>query len=198
MRVQTVKLETNTDVKLMSHRKFRYSRRRAAKVVSLINRYSDPSVCELVGERGEELVLDGFANAGFRQIDRHVNEHEGVRWTESNHNLDFIFERDGRRYGVEVKNTLQYMEESELRLKMRMCDTLRITPVFAVRMLPRTWINELRIAGGYAMIMEWQMYPRAPKGLASEIRTELGLPVDIPKHLKDSTVGKLLKYFGHV
>jgi hypothetical protein len=59
-------------------------------------------------------------------------------------------------YGVEVKNTLGYMDYEEFHTKMRLCDHLGIRPVFAVRMMPRTWIRELIDSGGYAMILKHQ------------------------------------------
>ena len=43
-------------------------------------------------------------------VARHANEFEGRSWVTTGHNLDFIFRRDGVAYGVEVKNTLGYMD----------------------------------------------------------------------------------------
>ena len=45
---------------------------------------------------------------------RNTRTYEGRTWTDTAHDLDFIFERDGAAYGVEVKNTLGYMEHKEL------------------------------------------------------------------------------------
>ena len=114
--------------------KFRSFRRDAATLVSLVGQYSDPNVCASLGLHG-------------------------LRWTETGHDLHFIFERDEVAYGVEVKNSLSYMEQDEFRIKIRLCKHLNVRPVFAVRMLPRPWIIELVSAGGYAMIFEIPAVP---------------------------------------
>lgn len=111
-------------------------------------------------------------------------------WAETEHNLDFIFERDGRAYGVEVKNTLSYMDRKEFEIKIRLCETLGITPVFAVRMLPKTWAYELISRGGYAMILKYQLYPWAHIELARRVARELSLPVDAPKALAEGTMNR--------
>lgn len=43
------------------HRRYRYPRRQIAEVMELVNRYVTPEVSRAVGDRGEDLVLDGFA-----------------------------------------------------------------------------------------------------------------------------------------
>jgi hypothetical protein len=39
-----------------------------------------------------------------------ANSYRERRWDTTKHNLDLIFERDGRAYGIEVKNTLGYVD----------------------------------------------------------------------------------------
>jgi hypothetical protein len=55
-------------------------------------------------------------------------------------------------------------------------------------MLPRSWIEEVRQAGGFALIMKWQLYPPAHKELAKVVKTKLSLPVDAPRALADGTM----------
>jgi hypothetical protein len=109
---------------------------------------------------------------------------------ETEHNLDFIFERDRRAYGVEVKNTLSYMDRNEFEIEIRLCETLGVTPVFAVRMLPKTWTYELIGRGGYAMILKYQLYPWTHVELARRVARELRLPVDSPKALAEGTMNR--------
>ena len=115
-------------------------------------------------------------------------------WSESEHDLDFIFERDDRSYGVEVKNTLRYIDYDEFTTKIRMCEALGIARVFAVRMLPKSWIHELIGAGGFALILKYQLYPWAHRELARRVRTEFKLPVDAPRALEDGTMGRFLRW----
>jgi hypothetical protein len=63
--------------------------------------------------------LEGFARHEFVMKGRNTQSYGGKDWTKSGHNLDFIFGRDDIAYGVEVKNTLGYMEQEELRTKMK-------------------------------------------------------------------------------
>ncbi len=59
-----------------------------------------------MGLHGEMMVLEGFARSEFVMRGRNTREFRGRLWIETENNLDFIFERDGQAYGVEVKNTL--------------------------------------------------------------------------------------------
>ena len=68
------------------------------------------------------LVLEGFARSQFVMRGRDARNYGGREWTQTDHDLDFIFERDGRVYGVEVKNTLRYIDYAEFRTKIEMCE----------------------------------------------------------------------------
>src|SRR6266567_7189186 len=63
-------------------------------------------------------VIHLFWNRKYRYYRRAADE--VVRWTRTNHDLDFIFERNQVAYGVEVKNTLGYPEHSEIFIKLTM------------------------------------------------------------------------------
>lgn len=143
-----------------------------------------------IGLHGEAMILAGFALKEFILRGRDTNSFRGIEWTTTGHNLDFIFERDGKAYGVEVKNTLSYMDREEFSVKLSMCKFLGITPIFAVRMIPKTWINELIASNGYAMIMKYQLYPWTHIQLARRVATELGLPVDAPRALAEGTMNR--------
>ena len=146
-----------------------------------MNRYSSAAGDGTLGLQGEHLVLAAFARARFLLLGESTREHQGRDWSETEHNLDFIFEKAGASYGIEVKNTLGYMDLEEFVIKVRMCLHLGLTPVFAVRSLPKSWIDALVHAGGYAMIMGYQFYPWTHADLANEIRDKLRLPVDTPE-----------------
>lgn len=159
VRTEARRLATGSEIKLLWHRRHRYFKRDAKSVVELVDEYGSPNMCASIGMHGEWMILEGFARKEFVMRGWHVHEFNGRKWTESQHNLDFVFERDGRAYGVEVKNTLSYMDQSELSVKLKMCEHLGLTPIFAVRMLPKSWINNIIDQGGYAMIMGFQLYP---------------------------------------
>jgi len=147
-----------------------------------------------LGLQGEALVLEGFARSQFVMRNRDTRSHGGRTWTQTDHDLDFVFERDERVYGVEVKNTLRYMDYAEFSTKIEMCRALGIRPVFAVRMLPKSWIHEVIGAGGFALILKHQLYPWAHRDLARRVKTELGLPVDAPRALEGGTMARFLRW----
>lgn len=65
-------------------------------------------------------MLEGFARHEFVMKGRNARSYGEKEWTRTDHNLDFVFARDGLAYGVEVKNTLGYMDQEELRTKIEM------------------------------------------------------------------------------
>jgi hypothetical protein len=175
--------------------RYRYPRRQVAQVMELINGYVNPEVSRAVGDRGEELVLDGFAaQEGFGCLGRNVNTLDGLAWTETKHNLDFIFARDGRRYGVEVKNTLAYLGKDEFDAKIRLSEHLGLIPVFVCRALPKSWVWELRQRGGFSLIMRWQLYPPLLRELVDRLRERFDLPVDTPRRLERGTMARFVNW----
>src|SRR5260221_14385664 len=46
----------------------------------------------------------------------------------------------------------------------------RIRPVFVCRMLPKSWIFELLRAGGFALILKYQLYPSTHRELAKRVK----------------------------
>ena len=188
------KLKTGGSIILLWHRSFRYYRRSATRLIKLVEEYSTPNIGGALGLHGESMVLEGFARSEFVMRRRNTNEFLDKKWEESHHDLDFIFERDDIAYGIEVKNTLGYMDHDEFTTKIRLCKYLGILPVFAVRMFPRNWIQEVRQEGGFALILGHQLYPWTHSDLAKRVREQLGLPVDTPRALYDGTMTRFLNW----
>lgn len=187
---ETRQLAIGSSVKLLWHRKFRFYKRAASEVLDLVNRYSTSASEGALGLQGETMVLKAFARQEFVLKGEAVNAYRGTKWTETGHDLDCIFERDGTSYGIEVKNTLGYLDFDEFRTKILLCHHIGVRPVFAVRALPRTWAHALIVSGGYAMIMRYQFYPWTQRDLAREINDKLGLPIDAPRRMADGTMQK--------
>ncbi len=183
-------LDIGSEIKLLWHNKYRFYKRAAAEVFDLVNEYSSSATDGTLGLQGEHLMLAAFARGKYILTGEEVSEHNGIKWTETKHNLDFIFENNGTAYGIEVKNTLGYLGIDEFVTKVRMCLHLGIKPVFAARALPRTWADALIQAGGYAMVMRYQFYPWTHEELATAIRERLTLPVDTPRRIETGTMQK--------
>jgi hypothetical protein len=188
------RLDLGSEIKLIWNRKYRFYKRAAGEVYDLVNRYSTAASDGTLGLQGEHLVLAAFARQRFLLTGEATKEHAGQEWTETGHNLDFIFEKDGVSYGIEVKNTLGYLDLDEFAAKIKLSLHLGLKPVFAVRSLPRTWIDALIQAGGYAMIMGYQFYPWTHADLANEIREKLGLPVDTPRRIEVGTMERFERW----
>jgi len=141
---KTEPLKYSDKIKLLWHKSNRYPIRKSKELIKLVEEFSEPAFTEAVGFQGEALVLDGFVRFGFSLYGRNINEYKGKKWTETEHNLDFIFEKDSKVYGVEVKNALGYMDKEEIDIKIELCEYLGLRPVFAVRMFPKSWIDEIR------------------------------------------------------
>lgn len=105
-----------------------------------------------------------------------------------------MFTRDGIAYGAEIKNRLGYIPQDEFLAKLEMCGELKLRPLFVARMMPKTYIQEVNRAGGFSLIMKRQFYPMAHKELANKVSRELGLPVDCPTRLQDSTLQRFLTW----
>ena len=194
VRTESASLATGAPIKLLWHKSFRHYKRAAARVVELVDQYSDPQFGHLLGYTGEMLTQEAFARGQFKWLAREVREWNGKRWDETNHNLDFLFERDSQLYGVEIKNALSYMDDSEWAIKTRIAQHLGASPIFVVRMAPKTWINDLQKVGGFTLVLKWHLYPRSHVELARAVKAELELPVDTPPRLLDSTVQRLVNW----
>ena len=184
----TFQLRSGGEIHLLWDKSFRYYRRSAKRVLELVQTYSSNDFARLLGYQGEMLVIEAFARAQFRLVARNANEYGGRKWLASSHDVDFIYEKDGFAYGVEVKNSLAYMREDELNLKMTLCQEVGVTPLFVVRFMPKTWFHRVQQGGGYVLMLKYQLYPLSHVELGRAVREELGLPVQSPSVLWESTI----------
>jgi hypothetical protein len=188
------RLKTGGEIHLIWNRNYRYYRREASKVINLVEEYADPNIAGAIGLNGETMVLEGFARHEFVMKGRNTKKYKDNEWNLTDHNLDFIFEKDGLLYGIEVKNTLGYMDYKELEIKIKMCKELGLKPVFVARMMPKTWIKEIIDEGGFCLILKYQLYPWTHKELAKKIAKELNLPVDAPRIIEDGTMARFIRW----
>jgi hypothetical protein len=194
IRLEQRMLSYGAAINFVWHRANRYTERQVKEVLALVEKYSELDFTRALGNTGELLVSDGFGRFGFAQRGRNTREFEGRRWTKTDHNLDFLFERDGRVYGIEVKNTLPYITDRELNTKLELCAHLKVSPVFVVRAMPRIWIQDVAKRGGFTLVLKYHLYPVSHKALALEVRSKLGLPADAPGALYDGTMQRFASW----
>jgi hypothetical protein len=172
----------------------RYWRRQAGQIVDLVAQFSDQSFTNALGTHGELMFDAALPTVGFIPTARKVRGYKEKQWTETGHDLDRIFERDGIAYGAEVKNTLSYIDRVEFDIKTRMCKHLGLRPLFIVRMAPKNYINEIWQEGGYTLVFKYQLYPHGQKSFADKVKECLQLPVDCPARIEEGTVQRFLKW----
>jgi len=198
LKVERRELASQGIIHVYWHHRARYVSRAVARLVKLVSEYASYATAEGLGRQGEWMVMEAFARHQFVQRGRETNQYAGRRWTDSDHDLDFIYERDGVAYGVEVKNTLGYTERKELQIKVGICQRLGVRPLMVCRMLPWDWVHkDITSAGGFALLLKWQLYDWARADLARRVREELGLPVDTPGRLHDGTMQRFVDWHEH-
>jgi hypothetical protein len=166
----------------------RYPRRQIRETLRIIAEFSNPDFTRALGYQAEALADAGFARIGFRIRQVKVREVDAKAWVDTNHDLDRLIERDGIRYGVEIKNQLGYIDQTEFAVKLAMCKHFGVRPMFIARMMPKTYINDVRRAGGFSLILANQHYPLLNEPLAKRVRDVLGLPVLSIRELPNTTL----------
>lgn len=194
IKLESRDLKYGSSINLLWHKSYRYYKTSAKNIVQLVEEYSDPAMTEAIGYQGESLVVNGFTRFQFIMEGQNTRKFQGKEWIATGHDLDFIFGRDSLHYGVEVKNTLGYIDYDEFNIKIALCKYIGVRPVFVVRMMPRVWIEELRKKGGFTLVLKHQFYPLNARELASRVRSELGLPVDTPRALEDGTIKRFYNW----
>jgi hypothetical protein len=182
------------EMKFFFAKRNRYFRRRATEIRKLVERFSAPAFAHAIGHQGETLVDAAMPIEGFVPVGRETQRNGDLVWTSTGHDLDRIFERDGVRYGTEIKNTLDYIDREQLIVKLAMCEHLHLRPLFVVRFAPKTYVERVRQAGGFTLVLKYQLYPFGQEAFAREVRERLGLPVDCPRALYAATVQRLLRW----
>lgn len=167
----------------------RYIQREINWRKKIILRYSDTIFDRAIGRYAEMLFGFMFRLNSFKIVGRHANEHEGKQWQKTKHNLDYIIEKDGVAYGVEVKNTLPYMEREEFDVKLEMCEYLNLVPLWILRNTPGVQFERMKAVNGFILKFKSWIIPLGQEPLARDIWDLMRLPVAIweetPKKLEN-------------
>lgn len=183
-----------TTVRFVFHPANRYTARAVRRKLDLIRRFSAEHVGRACGRQAEILFSRALFSKGFALVGENTRTYRAATWDETGHDLDFIVERDNVAYGCEIKNRFEYIERDEMRIKIRMCKHLGITPLFIMRAGPKSYINEIWQEGGFTKIFEAHIFPFGFGSLVDEIRNELpGMPVDSPRDLPDTILNRFLE-----
>ena len=184
-----------SEIKTLRRTRYRYFKREESRLVEVVNQFSEPTVTSAIGARLEDLTLEGFARNQFVLASRNTRQYRDRIWKATNHDMDFIFERDGLAVGIECKNALSYIDADELQTKLALCDHLGISPVFVVRTMPKNWIEDIRQHGGFTLMLSWWLFPKLLSPLAQTIREVLGYRVGTPASLQDGTMRRFTNWW---
>ena len=163
----------------------------------LVSRYSDTGVTRMLGAQLESLVENQLRISQFEIMGIHTNEYLGRRWTNTDHNLDFIAKKKGTDFaiGVEVKNTLGVMEPEEIDIKIDICRHLGIVPVFAVRW-NKPYVNCVYKQGGFSWFFKTQMFPIGQEKFVDQLYTRLSAgSLKFPIRVRNSLPKKTVRVF---
>jgi hypothetical protein len=170
-------------------------RRQARTIAALVEEFSPGSpLGDSIGLHGELMLDAAMAAVGFIPVVKNVTEWNGISWIETKKNLDRVYLRDGIAYGAEIKNTLKYIPLPEFQEKLRMCEGLKLRPLFISRFAPKTYNYRVIQAGGYAMLFGVQMYPFGFASTAERVLRILGLPVGCPSSVPGGTIQAFLNW----
>lgn len=184
----------NQRVNFYRHPTYRYPATESKNLARLLEQIYEPEFTHAVGRHCEMLLDSAFARAGFIPKERDAKSWKGEIWTHTNHNLDRIVVKDDIGYGVEIKNTQNYITREELRIKIRLCKHLGLKPLFVMRYAPKSYMHEIIKAGGFGLLFEEQIYPFGFLNLMRQVRKELELKVQCPRDFKEGDMQRLANW----
>ena len=150
--------------------------------------YAIFSLSSYAGFYAQGVWLKAFRDVNFDVLGTDVNELEGKRASISG-DIDFVAEKEGVRFGVEVKNGLSY--PTDFKEKFQIAAELGTIPFFVARRLPSStfyWINE---RGGLIKIYETAIHAPDFKSKVDECIDILGYPLITLNEISEETKSKL-------
>jgi len=162
-------------------------------IAKQIDRYSHPRIADILGRHLHALVRIELKIHGFNvKEEGRVNSYKNKKWTETKHNLDILAENQERNLvvGVEVKNSLDIMDKTEIMTKIKLCRKLKIIPIFACRWIEpyRSYIIE---EGGFPWQFKMQMFPIGFERFVLEMKRRFGFPMAVSSEIPEKSVREL-------
>ena len=175
----------------------RYTAMAIKMKTKILERFSDDEVNDGVGKYGEILFSHLFKKNQFKIVGSNTSEFRDKIWERSDKNLDFIIQRDGINYGVEIKNTFDYMPQDEFQEKLEMCEFLGLLPLFPLRCPSELQYVQMKDCGGLALKFKTRIFPPGFQGLVTDIWNNLRLPVNIWEEIPPPVEAIFLNFHHH-
>jgi len=177
---------------------YRYNLRNIARAMrkraQIVRRYSDPSISKGTGDQAEFWCLYLLRSNLFNIVGRNTKEYDGTIWTKTGHDLDFIVEKDGIVYGIEVKNWFPYLDDDLFDIKLEICAHFGIRPLFFFRMASYDQIEKADNQGGRILIFKSKIFPPGNEQLVRNIWNMMRLPVSTWSDVPAPIIRNLLAY----
>jgi hypothetical protein len=185
--------EGGNKLRLYWSKQNRYWKRAAQEVVKLVEEHSSPDLSKALGHTAETLFAVAAGKEGFKIDGSSLNTFGGKKWRATEHDLDWVFSRDGVSWGVEIKNTWAYIDREEMRVKIQLCAYLGLKPLFIMRWAPKSYIEIVRKSGGFCLLFEHQFFP-VGNTVAMKRLQELFLPVISPTVVPDGIFTRFVNW----
>jgi hypothetical protein len=184
---------SSNKLRLYWSKRNRYPKRAAAAVVKQVEAHSNPEMTGAIGHNAESLFAVAAAREGFRVYGPGIRRYQGRTWGDTEHDLDWVFERDGTGWGVEIKNTWAYIDREEMMVKIRLCESLGVRPLFIMRWAPKSYVEIIRKAGGFGLLYETQFFPPGHSAAMEKLK-ELFLPVSSPTAVPEGIFQRFVRW----
>ena len=146
----------------------------------------------------EDLFMEAFDKLDFTIHGRDVSEFRGRKTSgvegKRPPDLDFIVERDGVIYGVDVKNWIRYEYPTRDKVyhKVKLAEELGVVPFIIARYLDRDTTNKI-IYHHHGLVYEYKklILPSTMRSLAEDAERLLGYPTLAVDNLPDYMVKKI-------
>lgn len=170
-------------------RSLRYKSMEIRERLRLMEILSDDELNDGAGKHAEDLFGHMFEKNQFKIIGRNTNEYRRKKWRRSNKNLDFIIEKDGVSYGVEIRNRFDYMRQAEFEEKLDMCGFLGLLPLFPLRCPSEQQFASMFDVGGLALKFKVRIFPPGNQKLVTNIWNYFRLPVNVWHSIPENIEG---------
>ncbi len=164
----------------------------------IIERYSRIENITMLGNHLHYLVKNELKANNFEILGEKTNRFEN-NMGDSSHTIDFIARNKQKKktIGVEIKNTLDIIPKKELDIKISICESLKITPVFACRWL-KPHREKIRKKGGFPWEFKKQLYPFGQEKLVMKLKKTMNLPVEIAGEIPEESRKNFQDWLNYV
>jgi hypothetical protein len=151
-----------------------------AKIIAL---FDNASISKDLGTHFEGLVKYELRVHGLKIISKGKNEYNGRKWPGGKANLDYIAEGPNKvAFGIQAKNELKSIEQSELFTQIQICSHLKIKPLFIVRYMPFSFTPLIKQNRGFLAVLGNQLWPIGHGQRCETIKRRMS--VTIPESLR--------------